>query len=72
LQWLPNGRELSYIRNEGGYSNIWSYNLDTGESKQITNFNSDQIYSYAWSPDYKQIACQRGSRTSDVIVISEE
>jgi serine/threonine protein kinase/Tol biopolymer transport system component len=71
LSWLANGRELSYVKNENGYSNIWTYNLDTGASKQVTNFNSDRIYAYAWSPDYKQIACQRGTSTSDVTMITE-
>jgi WD40 repeat protein len=71
LQWLPNGHELSYVKNENGYSNIWSYDLNTGAKKQLTNFNSDLIYAYAWSPDYKQVACQRGTAISDVIMISE-
>jgi Tol biopolymer transport system component len=70
LQWI-NNHELSYIANENGYSNIWSYNLDTGVSRSLTNFNSDLIYAYAWSPDYKQIACQRGTNISDVTMISE-
>jgi hypothetical protein len=64
--WLPSGRELSYVKNVDGYSNIWSYDLYTGDSKQLTNFNSDQIYAYAWSPDYKQVACQRGTKISNV------
>ena len=71
IQWLPNKRELSYVKNENGYSNIWSYDLENKTSKQLTNFNSDQIYAYAWSPDYKQVACQRGAKLSDVTMISE-
>jgi TolB protein len=71
VQWLRSGRELSYVKNVDGYSNIWSYDLDTGTSKQVTNFNSDQIYAYAWSPDYKQLASQRGTKISQVIVMSE-
>ncbi len=70
IQWLPNGHELSYVNNENGYSNIWTYDLYTGKSRQITQFNADQIYAYAWSPDYKQIACVRGNRTNDVMMIS--
>ena len=69
--WLPNGHELSYVKNVGGYSNVWSYDLDTGTSKQLTNFNSDQIYAYAWSPDFKQIACQRGTNVSNVTLLSK-
>jgi serine/threonine protein kinase/Tol biopolymer transport system component len=71
IQWLPNERELSYVKNDDGYSNIWSYDLERKTSKQLTNFNSDQIYAYAWSPDYKQVACQRGTKLSDVTMISE-
>lgn len=70
VQWL-NDRELSYIKDLDGYSSIWSYNLDTGERKQLTAFDSDRIYAYAWSPDYKQIACQRGTTISNVTMISE-
>ena len=71
IQWLPNGHELSYVKNVDGYSNIWSYDLDTRTAKQLTNFNSDQIYAYAWSPDYKQVVCQRGTNISNVTMISE-
>lgn len=70
VQWL-NDHELSFINNVNGYSNISSYNIDTGTSKQLTNFNGDRIYAYAWSPDYKQVACQRGTNISDVTMITE-
>lgn len=60
----------SYINNVNGYSNIWSFDL-TG-AKQLTNFKSDQIYAYAWSPDYKQVAYQRGSKISDVTMINNK
>jgi len=70
IQWLPTG-ELSYVGNVAGYSNIWTQDLGTGMRKQLTHFNSDRIYAYAWSPDYKQVACQRGTNISDVTMISE-
>jgi Tol biopolymer transport system component len=72
VRWLPSGHELSFIKNVDGYSNIWSYDLHTGNSKQLTNFNSDLIYAYAWSPDYKQLACQRGSMSSNVTIVSDQ
>jgi len=71
VRWLGDNRHVTFVRNVNGYSNIWSYNLDTGAEKQLTNFNTDQIYAYAWSPDYKQVACQRGTKISDVTIISE-
>ena len=70
-QWLPGGHELSYVNIVDGYPNIWSFDLNSGTTKQLTNFNSDRIYAYAWSPDYKQIACQLGTNISEVTIISE-
>ena len=70
VRWYRDSRHVTYVRNDNGYSNIWSCDLDTRAVKQLTHFNSDQIYGYAWSPDYKQVACQRGSKISDVTIIS--
>ena len=69
VKWLSS-HEVSYVKNVAGYSNIWTYDLETGAEKQITHFNSDQIYAYAWSPDYKRIACLRGSKINNVTMIS--
>ena len=63
---------LSYIEKANGYPNIWSYDLDTGKTKQLTNFNRNLIFSYEWSPDYKQLACQLGTRTSNVVKIRKD
>src|SRR5947209_808553 len=38
VQWRNDGRALTYINNVNGASNIWSYDLDSGESKQLTDF----------------------------------
>ena len=70
VQWLQNNQELSYVNNKDGYSNIWIYDRKTETSKQITNFKSDQIYAYSWSPDYKRIALLRGTKTNNVVIIS--
>jgi Tol biopolymer transport system component len=70
LQWL-NDHEVSYIKNTNGYSNIWSYDFNTEAAKQLTNFNSNRIYAYAWSPDFKQVVCQRVADIRDVTMISE-
>src|SRR6185369_2751075 len=63
---------LSFIRNDHGASNIWSYDLNTKELKQLTNFNTEQIFAYAWSPDHKRVACQRGAKIGNVTMISSE
>lgn len=69
VQWISNGQALTYIKADNGVSNIWSYNLDDGSKQQLTNFKENQIFAYAWSPDSKQLACQRGAEINNVMGI---
>jgi Tol biopolymer transport system component len=68
VYWLSNN-SVSYVDKVNGYANLWSYDLDSGAKKQLTNFNRKQIFAYAWSPDYKMLACQLGTRTKNVVKI---
>ncbi len=70
VQWTADARALTYVNTVNGISNIWSYDLASGSAKQLTDFTSDQIFAYAWSPDFKQLACERGTNLSDVMIIN--
>ncbi len=69
VRWTPDGSALAYIMNRDGVSNIWIQPLDGGAPKQITNFKSDQIFWFEWSPDGRQLGVSRGAVTSDVVMI---
>jgi len=71
VQWFTD-HTLSFIKQVDGKANIWSYDLNTGSTKQLTNFNRDQIFGYAWSPDYKSLACQLGTGMGNVVVIKSD
>ncbi|HEX6043466.1 MAG TPA: protein kinase [Pyrinomonadaceae bacterium] len=71
IYWLDD-HTLSFIKNVDGTSNIWSYDLRTKASKQLTNFTGDLIFAYAWSPDFKQVVCQRGAKLTNATMISSE
>ncbi len=70
VRWTPDGRALTYTVNRGGVSNIWSQPLAGDPSKQLTDFKSDWIFSFDWSPDGKQLALARGVINNDVVLIS--
>ena len=69
-RWAPAGEAIDYVLTRNGVSNIWRQNLAGGTPKQITNFESGQIFDFDWSRDGRQLALTRGSESSDVILIS--
>ena len=71
LYWLDS-HTLSFIKIVKGIANIWSYDINTDEIKQLTKFDSEQVFSYAWSPDHRQLVCQRGVKRGNVTIIGDE
>ena len=71
VQWLSQNT-LSYIEKINGFPNIVSYDIASGEKKQLTYFNRNRIFSYAWSPDYKLLACQLGTKTTNIVRIKND
>ena len=72
IQWSADSRSLTYVDTVNGVYNIWNYEIASDSRKQVTHFKSDQILAYAWSPDHKQLACDRGAELRDVMIISSE
>jgi Tol biopolymer transport system component len=68
-RWDHGGKALEYVLTKNGVSNIWQQPLTGGPPKQITNFKSELIFGFQWSPDGSQLALTRGSLTSHVITM---
>jgi Tol biopolymer transport system component/DNA-binding winged helix-turn-helix (wHTH) protein len=71
IQWTPDGRALTFIDNRDGVSNIWLQPLDGSPAKQLTNFTSETIYRFAWSPDGKMFVAERGTEIGDIVLINK-
>ncbi|MGI8641450.1 MAG: protein kinase domain-containing protein [Pyrinomonadaceae bacterium] len=69
LQWTPDGRAISYITLDNGVSNIWQQAIDGSAPVQVTNFTTDRIFNFAFSPDGSQLTLSRGTFNSDVVLI---
>ena len=69
IRWTPDGRALAYV-DQKNLSNIQTQIIEGGPSRQLTNFKSDLIFSFAWSRDGKQLALARGTVNKDVVLIS--
>jgi Tol biopolymer transport system component/DNA-binding winged helix-turn-helix (wHTH) protein len=71
IQWTPDGRALTFVDNRDGVSNIWLQPLDGSPPKQLTNFTSETIFRFAWSPDGKMFVAERGTEIGDIVLINK-
>ena len=66
--WLSDGRAIAYLNNASGILNVWSQPIDGGAPKQLTNFKSEFVMSFAIARD-GTIAAYRWSATRDIVLI---
>jgi Tol biopolymer transport system component len=71
LRWMSDSREVTYIDTNGGVSNIWKQSINGGPPRKLTDFASDQIFAFDWSPTGKQFAYSRGVAINDVVMITD-
>jgi WD40 repeat protein len=68
----PDGKSVAYIVRDQGVDNIFVQPLDGSSGHQITNFTSEHIVEFRWSPDGKTLAVARAQKTSDVVLLREK
>jgi Tol biopolymer transport system component len=70
IRWSPDGSAVTYLSRRDGVVNVWSQPFKGGPSRQLTDFKSDDIFSFDWSRDGRQLLLARGTWSRDVILIS--
>jgi Tol biopolymer transport system component len=71
VQFTLDGKSVAYAIRENGVDNIWVHPLDGSPGHLITDFKSEQIWSFSLSPDGKSLAVLRGHYDSDVVLLQE-
>ena len=71
VKFTPDGKAVAYNVREKGVDNIWTQPLDGSPGRQITKFDSEQILSFHWSPNGKNLGILRGHTDSDVVLLQE-
>jgi eukaryotic-like serine/threonine-protein kinase len=70
-RFTPDGNALVYPILENGTENLWLQPLDGTPGRQITNFKSDGISSFRFSPDGKTLGVLRSKIASDVVLLRD-
>jgi len=71
IEWGADGMEIYFATETSArVANLWRQSLDGGRPKRITNFSTDRIFDFAFSPDHKKLAVIRGRWTSEMILAS--
>jgi Tol biopolymer transport system component len=71
IKWTPDGKALAYIATHHGVSNLWAQPLDGSAPRQLTEFNEDRIYRFAWSRDGQRLALDRGMTIRDILLLND-
>jgi len=70
-QFTPDNKAVAYPIHDNGVDNLWVQPLNGSAGHQITNFKSDKIDQFHWSPDGKKLAVLREHSEAVVVLIQE-
>jgi hypothetical protein len=71
LRWSPDGKALHYVLTSNGASNIWEQSLSALKPKQLTHFNSGEIFDFSWTANHEHLLMTRGQSKRDVILLTQ-
>jgi Tol biopolymer transport system component len=71
MYFTPDGKAVVYSFSENGADNLWLQPIDGSRGRQLTNFKSDGISSYHFSPDGKTLGVMLSHTESDVVLLHD-
>jgi Tol biopolymer transport system component len=72
MTFTPDGKAVAYPIREAGAENIFVQPIDGSPGHQVTNFTSQNISNFQWSPDGKTLVIARRESSSDVVLLKEK
>ena len=67
----PDGKQIAFISDQDGLSNVWVMDIDGSNLRQITKEKSNLIHSPKWSPDGEYLVVTKGIMSSRSIPAGE-
>ncbi len=53
-KWSPNGRNIAYLLNDGGITDLWCVNINSGDSEQLSQAHQG-VSGFSWHPSGDEI-----------------
>jgi Tol biopolymer transport system component len=70
-EFTHDGKAIVYPVRENGSDNLWLQPLDGTRRRRITNFSTDSIKQFQFSPDGKNLGVLREHNESDVVLLRD-
>jgi serine/threonine protein kinase len=70
FNWTADSKNIAFVDNQNGVSNIWIYPINGEKPRQLTDFKDNAIRDFSISRDGKKIVLSRGTTLSDVIMFN--
>jgi Tol biopolymer transport system component len=64
--WTPDGKAVMYKDSVQG---LWQQRLDQDKPQPVKDFENNEVYQFAWSPDGKNLAYSTGQRMQEIILL---
>jgi len=71
LRFAPDDSGLYFVSTPGSVSNLWFQPIGGGKARQVTDYKTDQISDFGWSPDGKRFAIARQGYSWDGVLIRD-
>ncbi len=71
-RYSPDGKTIVFTSDRSGSENVWTMDLETNETKQITKSNNEWVQSAEWSPDGEYIVAVKGRRNFKLFIYHKD
>jgi Tol biopolymer transport system component len=66
-RFSPDGKKILFVSDRSGGENLWTLDLASGDTTQITKGNGNTWMSPAWAPDGRYVAASKGDTRIGVV-----
>ncbi|MEN8376835.1 MAG: amidohydrolase family protein [Gemmatimonadota bacterium] len=66
-RYSPDGTEILFVSDRSGGDNLWTIDVATGDTTQLTKGNDRNYMSPAWTPDGQYVVASRGESRLGVV-----